>query len=71
MSIKRDPNHHRYSSHPYSENQKLEKLADTRIITKNLVYIIGLSSSLTDKSKLNKYKYLGQYGTIIKTVVNL
>ena len=70
MSIKREPNHHRYSSHPYREKQELEELADARIITKNLVYIIGLSSSLADKSKLNKYEYLGQYGTIIKTVVN-
>ena len=70
MSIKREPDHHRYSSHPYREKQELEELADARIITKNLVYIIGLSSSLADKSKLNKYEYLGQYGTIIKTVVN-
>jgi len=70
MSIKREPNHHRYSSHPYREKQDLEELADARIITKNLVYIIGLSSSLADKVKLNKYEYLGQYGTIIKTVVN-
>ena len=70
MSIKREPNHHRYSSHPYREKQELEELADARIITKNLVYIIGLSSSLADKAKLSKYEYLGQYGTIIKTVVN-
>ncbi len=70
MSIKREPNHHRYSSHPYREKQELEELADARIITKNLVYIIGLSSSLADKAKLSRYEYLGQYGTIIKTVVN-
>ena len=70
MSIKREPNHHRYSSHPYREKHELEELADARIITKNLVYIIGLSSSLADKIKLNKYEYLGQYGTIIKIVVN-
>ena len=70
MSIKREPNHHRYSSHPYREKHELEELADARIITKNLVYIIGLSSSLADKAKLSRYEYLGQYGTIIKTVVN-
>ena len=70
MSIKREPNHHRYSSHPYRDKQELEELADARIITKNLVYIIGLSSSLADKAKLSKYEYLGQYGQIIKTVVN-
>ena len=70
MSIKREPNHHRYSSHPFREKHEIEELADARIITKNLVYIIGLSSSLADRAKLNKYEYLGQYGTIIKTVVN-
>ena len=70
MSIKRETNNHRYPSHPYREKQELEELADARIITKNLVYIIGLSSSLADKNKLNKYEYLGQYGNIIKTVVN-
>ena len=70
MSIKREQNHRRYSSHSYKEKHELKELADARIITKNLVYIIGLSSSLADKIKLNKYEYLGQYGTIIKTVVN-
>ena len=48
----------------------MDELIDSRIITKNLVYIIGLSSNLANKEKLNKYEYLGQYGTIIKTVVN-
>ena len=38
----------------------MEELIDARIITKNLVYIIGLSSSLADKNKLSKYEYLGQ-----------
>ena len=45
MSIKREQNHRRYSSHSYKEKRELKELADARIITKNLVYIIGLSSS--------------------------
>ena len=35
--------------------------SEYRIIKKNLVYIIGLSDSLSDIKKLEKYEYLGQY----------
>ena len=45
---------------------KTEIKSDYRIITKNLVYIIGLSESLADKKKLEKNEYLGQYGKILK-----
>ena len=69
MSLKRESNNHRYA-HQYRDKQEMEELIDARIITKNLVYIIGLSSSLANKDKLNKYEYLGQYGTIVKIVVN-
>ena len=69
MSLKRDSNNHRYA-HQYRDKQEMEELIDARIITKNLVYIIGLSSALANKDKLNKYEYLGQYGTIVKIVVN-
>ena len=71
MSKNRDINNHRYNnSHNYREKQDMEELSDARIITKNLVYIIGLSSNIAHKEKLNKYEYLGQYGTIQKIVVN-
>ena len=71
MSSKRESNNHRYNlSHNYREKQEMEELADVRIITKNLVYIIGLSSNIAHREKLSKYEYLGQYGTIIKIVVN-
>ena len=70
MSIKRESNNHRYNNHNYREKQDMEELTDARIITKNLVYIIGLSSNIANKDKLNKYEYLGQYGNIIKIVVN-
>ncbi len=48
----------------------MEELIDARIISKNLVFIIGLSSALANKDKLIKYEYLGQYGSIEKIVVN-
>ena len=70
MSLKRESNNHRYNNHNYREKQDMEELTDARIITKNLVYIIGLSSNIANKDKLNKYEYLGQYGNIIKIVVN-
>ena len=71
MSQKRRESHNNYSSHVRNlKQQELEELAEARIITKNLVYIIGLSSQIANKDKLKKYEYLGQYGTIIKIVVN-
>ncbi len=45
-------------------------LADSRIITKNLVYVIGLSSKIANKVLVVKKEYFGQYGTIVKIVVN-
>jgi CCR4-NOT transcription complex subunit 4 len=46
------------------------ELVEARIITKNLVYVIGLSSKIANKDILQSKEYFGQYGTIIKTVVN-
>ena len=71
MSLKRESSH-RYNTHHKRDRdkQEIEELADARIITKNLVYIIGLSDSIANKEKLNKYEYLGQYGSIVKIVVN-
>jgi len=40
------------------------------LLQNNLVYIIRLSSALTNIDKLNKYEYLGQYEIIAKIVVN-
>ena len=61
------------TKHHYLQKQSPDKkddLSESRIITKNLVYVIGLSASLANKDKLIKYEYFGQYGTIIKIVVN-
>ena len=70
MSSKRELNNHRYNSHNYRDKQDMDGLSDARIITKSLVYIIGLSSNIANKEKLSKYEYLGQYGSIVKIVVN-
>ena len=49
----------------------LASLIESRIIQKNLVYIIGLSSDLIKiEPKLKSYEYFGQYGKIIKLVIN-
>lgn len=45
-------------------------LCDSRIITKNLVYVIGLSHTIASQEKLISYEYFGQYGLITKMVVN-
>ena len=46
-------------------------LIQSRIIQKNLVYLIGLSSDLIKiEHKLKTYEYFGQYGKIIKLVIN-
>jgi CCR4-NOT transcription complex subunit 4 len=50
--------------------QDYYEMADARIITKNLVYVIGLSTKLANKDLLQSKEYFGQYGTITKTVVN-
>lgn len=41
-----------------------------RIITKNLVYVIGLSETIAIKETLVRQEYFGQYGTIIKLIIN-
>ena len=53
----KEPKNRHFSNHNYKERQQeIEELADARIITKNLVYIIGLSSNIANKEKLIKHK---------------
>ncbi len=52
-------------------NTKYNSLQQCRIIQKHLVYIIGLSTNLIKKeSELKNFEYFGQYGKIIKLVIN-
>ena len=60
----------RYNNRNHSQHDKIDDLSECRIITKNLVYVIGLSSSLANRDKLMRYEYFGQYGNIQKIVVN-
>src|SRR5574343_1898016 len=52
------------------KQNQISKLIDARIITKNLIYVIGLSSKIANKELLMKGEYYGQYGNITKMIVN-
>ena len=52
-------------------NELIAELMQSRIIQKTLVYLIGLSPSIVQiENKLKSFEYFGQYGKIIKLVVN-
>ena len=57
-----------------SVRAKLRKYTHVRVLQKNLVYVIGLSPDLViDKNhdeELSKPEYFGQYGKLLKIVVN-
>ena len=43
---------------------------DVRIVQRNLVYVIGLAPFLANEEVLRRYEYFGQYGKIVKVVIN-
>lgn len=45
-------------------------LAGLRVLQRCLVYIVGLSPSISEEDLLVKPRFLGQYGSIKKCVVN-
>eukprot|EP01134_Creolimax_fragrantissima_P001465 CFRG1465T1 len=47
-----------------------KNLANVRVVQPNLVYVIGLSPRLADEVVIRKNDYFGQYGKIMKVVVN-
>ncbi len=51
-------------------SSELSEMSQSRIITKNLVYVIGISENLSKKDTLIKYEYFGQYGKIKKIIIN-
>ncbi len=67
MSLNDDRNKYRTLKR---SNMNYEELLEARIITKNLVYVIGLSSKIANKELLQSEEYFGQYGTIVKIIVN-
>ena len=55
----------------YNMKALTDNLIQSRIIQKKLVYIIGLSPDLVKiEPKLKSYEYFGQYGKIVKLIVN-
>ena len=69
---KNDPIKNIPFSNVYYEMQNLtSKYIKSRIIQKNLVYLIGLSPHLVQiEPQLTSYEYFGQYGKIVKLVIN-
>ena len=51
-------------------NHQNTNLSKIRILQKNVVYVIGLSLKLANNEILKEYNLLGQYGKILKIVVN-
>lgn len=45
-------------------------LSSFRVIQRDLVYVIGISSKIANEETLKQYEYFGQYGQIKKIVVN-
>lgn len=46
------------------------ELAGFRVIQRDLVYVIGISSKIASEDILRQYEYFGQYGPIKKIVIN-
>lgn len=46
------------------------QLANMRVIRRNLVYAVGLPPSIASEETLRKLEYFGQYGKIVKIVLN-
>jgi hypothetical protein len=49
---------------------KIKKLQNLRVIQKTLVYVIGLAPEIANEEKLKSVEYFGQYGNLLKVVVN-
>ncbi|KAJ2372642.1 transcriptional repressor general negative regulator of transcription subunit 4, partial [Coemansia sp. RSA 2603] len=52
------------------ESNSRRHLANVRVVQKNLVYVIGLPSSLSSEDILRSHDYFGQFGRINKIVIN-
>ena len=58
------------SSKPPLTPAERRALVDVRVIQYNLVYVIGLSPKIANEETLRSHEYFGQYGKIVKLVVN-
>ncbi len=61
-----------YLQHPRSHLESIARkdLVHLRVIQRNLVYVTGLHVSVGSEATLRKPEYFGQYGRILKLVVN-
>ena len=51
-------------------NLNFQKLSKSRIIQKNLVHFQGFPEELNNEKILSSLEYFGQYGKIVKLVIN-
>ena len=47
-----------------------KSLQNIRVVQRNLIYVIGIPSSIASEDILRRAEYFGQYGKIVKIVVN-
>lgn len=50
--------------------QSRKAIADFRVVQRNLVYIIGIAQKIAAEATLRSFEFCGQYGPIVKLVVN-
>jgi fumarate reductase subunit C len=61
----------KYKDKKMGEEMIIKKdFAELRVIQRNLVYIIGVPLSIADEELLKSDAYFGQYGKILKILVN-
>ncbi|KAJ0987698.1 hypothetical protein J5N97_006054 [Dioscorea zingiberensis] len=54
---------------PKTSAEARKHLSGVRVIQRNLVYIIGLPSNLSDENLLERKEYFGQYGKVLKVSI--
>jgi len=47
-----------------------KQLRELRVVQKNLIFVVGLSTRIADSDVLKRLEYFGKFGKIIKVVVN-
>ena len=47
-----------------------ERLAQVRVMQKNLVFVVGLSTKIAEEAVLRRGEYFGKFGKILKVAVN-
>jgi len=50
--------------------QERKRLSNVRVVQRTLLYVIGIAPKIAKEDVLRKQEYFGQYGEIVKVVVN-